>query len=354
MALLTQSISDYLKIPAEQPAELEHNSQKHQQTLDSQIEGSSVLTKGSCSSINFNCTDQHSSVLARIRKRNPLVKSFQEPATPYRLSRLGNRSMDAISVLDSNYEAKSSIASTIQPNDSVSGVSQPSGRSLLSRKKLEEPTIPGSIISRSSRAKSMIYSQTKSAKSHRALSPPKSEVIKPRSKSMVSNRTVQSSAKSEGFISFVRNLENQIRKKLSGGSVYSLRALFKINSTDLLTTQTGILSPVVMLSGLNKTLCSFLNVNSISDKQLKTLLNKLHIPHDKPIHFEIFYSRIRDGNPVGEYTKWFDPAQRKKELHQDWESAMERLKKISRNDLAKVLPSLEGDAVTTSDLLFFI
>ena len=151
-------------------------------------------------------------------------------------------------------------------------------------------------------------------------------------------------------MSSTRLFESEIRKKLVGGSVVSLRALFKSNSAEILTTSSGVLSPLVTIDGLQRVLSSFLNTNHISQTQIKHLLKRLLIDYKKPIHFETFYGRIRDGTPVSDYPSWLDPAKRRKAQHTDFETVLEAFKNTSKENLVKVLPSLDGDAVTSSDI----
>ena len=75
------------------------------------------------------------------------------------------------------------------------------------------------------------------------------------------------------------SFEAEIRKKLVGGSVVSLRALFKSNSAEILTTSSGVLSPLVTIDGLQRALCSFLNTNYINQTQVKLLLKRLLIDY---------------------------------------------------------------------------
>ena len=303
---------------------------------------------------------------------------------------------DMVSVLDSAYCPSmygSSCTGSIKPSDSVSHISSRNANSaLLSRRqKLEEPTVPASVRSLASQrsrpgtsstvvrsavgrsasasrashrdpaatARKLISSNSATARSQSlAVSQANQKSIRSACPSAISNnfnirpdtantiRTSMSLSTSEN----VKILEQQIRKKLTGGHVYSLRALFKTNSTEILTSTTGVLSPVVMLTGLAKALCSFLNVNHVSQKECKFLLQRLQLDPSKPIHFEVFYGRIRDGVPLADYPSWLDPAKRRKENFQEYTEALKALKKVSRENLEKVLPNLNGDAITRTDV----
>ena len=57
-----------------------------------------------------------------------------------------------------------------------------------------------------------------------------------------------------------------------------------------------------------------------------------------------------DGVPVSDYPSWLDPAKRRKAQSQDHESALDAFSKVTHEDMRKVLPSLDGDSVTKSDL----
>ena len=331
--------------------------------------------------------------------------------------------MDRVSVLDSNYcpsMAGTSCTGSIKPSDSVSHISsrrQMSGlsKSLLNRKKLDEPVVPASVRSmsrgssrqQSARPRLLARSATSrsvgpavdrqsqlsksnscrppvsksalqrqqlatrnslarsgvgshySAEQHRAMSAllksknlsgsnngAESNIERIDAPSSIGTRTCISTSTSDN----VKLIETQIRKKLIGGHVYSLRALFKTHSTDILTSQTGVLSPVVMLSGLTKVLSSFLNMTHVSQKECRLLLQRLQLDPDKPLHFEMFYGRIRDGIPVGDYPAWLDPAKRRKEQFQEHTEALDKFKNMKLEVLEKVLPNLYGDAITRSDV----
>lgn len=194
--------------------------------------------------------------------------------------------MDRISVLDSAYcpSVATSHTGSIKPSDSVSHIStaRQNNSGLLSRRqRLEEPTVPASVRSLArggSRAGSRVASvigsyrnnsaQPRAASCHSSVSQIyktsnsnviatgdhtgtlqrqklatsqsyRNRSIAGRSNAPVENfrpetaqtiRTSMSLSTSEN----VKILEQQIRKKLSGGRVYSLRALFKTNSTEIL------------------------------------------------------------------------------------------------------------------------
>lgn len=105
-----------------------------------------------------------------------------------------------------------------------------------------------------------------------------------------------------------------------------------------------------MVPGLAKVLCSFLNVNHVSQKEVKFLLQRLHLDPAKPIHFDIFYGRIRDGVPVADYPNWLDPQNRRKENFQEHTEAIKAIKKLNKEQIIKVLPTIDGDAITRSDV----